>query len=151
MGFLKRRRLLRDGLQATGVITALEDRAMHADGEQGSWSPMTLTLDVEGDGRPVREVVLKAKVKRGRMIGHGTTLVLRADPDDPTEVAIDWDATDAMHARGEGLLPGLDGTDYAKTLGILSSGTRNREDVESFKRAAKELAEGRDSEGHDGD
>lgn len=137
MGIFKKRRLLRDGLEATGVVTSTESRAVHDDGEQGS-VPTKLWIVVRGDGRPEREVVLKLKLKRGRYIGRGTKLLLRADREDPTEIAIDWDATDALHANGEGLFTGMDGTDVAKFMGMATTGKLKGDDL---RRASEELAD----------
>jgi hypothetical protein len=134
MGLFKDRRLKRDGLEAIGVVVSAQP--LHNNPESAV-VPYRLRLRVSGDGRDEREVELEATTSAGRLLGPGTKLAVRADPDDPASVAIDWDASDEI-LRTEGVA-GLEGTDFGRAVGEVIAKGRDvtPEDIAAMNEAAK--------------
>ena len=139
MGLFKDRKLKRGGLEATAVVLSAEP--LNSNPESAT-VPYRLRLRVSGDGRDEREVELKATTGAGRLIGPGTKLAVRADPDDPHSIAIDWDASDEI-LRSEGV-PGLEGTEFGRAMGAVIAKGRDvtPEEIAAMNEAARRQAEG---------
>lgn len=127
-------RILRKGLPGRATIRSLSTPARGA-----TWFNLAMTLTVLVEGMAPYEVEDQWWVKNDAPLGHGLSLPVRVDPDDPTRVAIDWDAAreeqaaedarrrEALAALGpvgpDGTLPGggngADGDVAAAVLGAL--------------------------------
>ena len=139
MGFLRDRKIKRDGIPAEGRVVLAEP----LNDEPGSAVvPMRLTIAVSGDGRTEREVVIKANVSNSNPVGAGSVLALKVDASDPDRVAIDWDASkELLRERG---VPGLEGTEYGRAMAdVLASGGKvTREQIEAMNEAARRSGSG---------
>ncbi|MEZ5099051.1 MAG: SHOCT domain-containing protein [Thermoleophilia bacterium] len=80
-------RILRKGLPGRATI-----HSMGAPGRGATWTNVPMTLTVLVEGMAPYEVQDQWWVKHDATLGFGMSLPVRVDRDDPTRVAIDWDA-----------------------------------------------------------
>jgi hypothetical protein len=92
----ERAQILANGIPGQGVIVA------HGTPERGAqWFNMDIDLEVHVSGRRPYRVNNMYMVPAGATIGQGVTLPIKVDPNDPSKIAIDWDASQRAPARGE--------------------------------------------------
>jgi hypothetical protein len=92
----ERSQILIDGITGQGVVVA------HGTPERGArWFNLDIDLEVHVNGRSPYRVNNMYMVPAGATIGHGVTLPIKVDPNDPGKIAIDWDAAQRLPARGE--------------------------------------------------
>jgi Short C-terminal domain len=92
----ERSQILADGIPGQGVIVA------HGTPERGAqWFNLDIDLEVHVNGRKPYRVNNTYMVPAGATIGQGVTLPIKVDPNDPSKIAIDWDAAQRAPGRGE--------------------------------------------------
>ncbi len=92
----ERSQILATGLPGQGVVVA------HGTPERGAqWFNMDIDLEVHVSGRQAYRVNNMYMVPAGATIGQGVTLPIKVDPNDPSKIAIDWEAAQRAPARGE--------------------------------------------------
>jgi hypothetical protein len=92
----ERAQILASGIPGQGVILA------HGTPERGAqWFNMDIDLEVHVSGRRPYRVNNMYMVPAGATIGQGVTLPIKVDSNDPSKIAIDWDAAQRAPARGE--------------------------------------------------
>jgi Short C-terminal domain len=92
----ERAQILASGIPGQGVIVA------HGTPERGAqWFNMDIDLEVHVSGRRPYRVNNMYMVPAGATIGQGVTLPIKVDQNDPSKIAIDWDAAQRAPQRGE--------------------------------------------------
>jgi Short C-terminal domain len=92
----ERSQILANGIPGQGVIVA------HGPPERGAqWFNLDIDLEVHVNGRRPYRVNNMYMVPAGATIGPGATLPIKVDPNDPSKIAIDWDAAQRAPERGE--------------------------------------------------
>jgi hypothetical protein len=92
----ERAQILADGISGQGVVVA------HGTPERGAqWFNLDIDMEVHVSGRQPYRVNNVYMVPAGATIGQGVTLPIKVDPNDPSKIAIDWDAAQRAPARGE--------------------------------------------------
>jgi hypothetical protein len=91
-----RDRILAEGISGQGVIVG---HGVPARGAQ--WFNMNIDMEIHVSGRQPYRVNHEYMVPNGATIGQGVTLPVKVDPDDPAEIAIDWNAAPRAAAEGE--------------------------------------------------
>jgi Short C-terminal domain len=92
----ERAQILANGISGQGVVVA------HGTPERGAqWFNLDIDMEVHISGRQPYRVNNMYMVPAGATIGEGVTLPIKVDPNDPSNIAIDWDAARRAPARGE--------------------------------------------------
>jgi hypothetical protein len=92
----ERAQILENGIPGQGVIVA------HGTPERGAqWFNLDIDLEVHVSGRRPYRVNNMYLVPAGATLGQGVTLPIKVDPNDPSKIAIDWDAAQRAPGRGE--------------------------------------------------
>jgi Short C-terminal domain len=92
----ERAQILQNGIPGQGVIVA------HGTPERGAqWFNLDIDLEVHVSGRRPYRVNNMYLVPAGATLGQGVTLPIKVDPNDPSKIAIDWDAAQRAPGRGE--------------------------------------------------
>jgi putative oligomerization/nucleic acid binding protein len=91
-----RSRVLVEGIAGQGVVVG---HGVPARGAQ--WFNMDIELEVHVSGRQPYRVNNDYLVPASASIGPGVTLPIKVDPNDPSKVAIDWDAAQRAPGHGE--------------------------------------------------
>jgi hypothetical protein len=92
----ERAQILANGIPGQGVIVS------HGTPERGAqWFNLDIDLEVHVSGRQPYRVNNMYMVPAGATLGQGVTLPIKVDPDDPSEIAIDWEGAQSAPARGE--------------------------------------------------
>jgi hypothetical protein len=135
LGFLRDRKLLREGLPARARVISAHSR----NDEPGSAVvPMRLRVAVSGEGIDEFEIEMDATVDRARIVAAGTVLAVRIDRDDPRLLAVDWEASERILREGDAIA-GLEGTEFGRALGdVLASGREvTPEQIAAMNEAAR--------------
>jgi putative oligomerization/nucleic acid binding protein len=91
-----RDRIMAEGIDGQGVIIA------HSVPERGAqWQNLDIDMEIHVSGRAAYQVNNQYMVPASATLGSGVTLPVKVDPNDPTKIAIDWDAAQKAPARGE--------------------------------------------------
>jgi hypothetical protein len=92
----ERAQILANGIPGQGVIVG------HGPPERGAqWFNLDIDLEVHVSGRRPYRVNNMYLVPAGATLGPGVTLPIKVDPNDPSKIAIDWDAAQRAPERGE--------------------------------------------------
>jgi len=91
-----RARILAEGHDGQGVIVGMGTPARGA-----SFYNLDIDLEVHVGGRPPYRVANMYMVPASAQLGHGATLPIKVDRDDPAKIAIDWDRARTAPGRGQ--------------------------------------------------
>ena len=92
----ERGRILAEGIGGTATIVGMGTPARGA-----QWFNLDLDLEVSVPGRQAYRVANTYMVPATASLGQGVTLPVKVDQNDPSKIAIDWDAAPQGPAEGE--------------------------------------------------
>jgi Short C-terminal domain len=92
----ERAEILQNGISGQGVVVG------HGTPERGAqWFNIDIDMEIHVSGRQPYRVNNMYMVPAGATIGQGVTLPIKVDPNDPSQIAIDWEGAQRAPQRGE--------------------------------------------------